>query len=232
MDLSTTVVISAFIVSAISVLFIKSTVRFGRQMIFAAVLFTFIYLTLSLLGELTINLGYNSSCSKYIGCNSGFFGFDAFEHYFFGASLGFFVIWLGQKRRFSLFFKELWKTIIVLIAVTALVSVFWEILEFLHDLIRVHIMNEHLIDFKLNLNLLDQPNNIDTMGDLIFALLGTGSAILAALFISKESLRQNTENQPIRLSMHRFPLLEKKPGFLYYSAVATNRSKTQDILSR
>ena len=97
----------------------------------------------------------------------------------------------------SLFFKKLpkysllgdkrWKNIIIFLSMIAFVGVMWEFIECAHDIFRSNVLHQVLINRKLNINLLDQPNNIDTMGDLFFSLCGS----MIALFSIKSILGSN-----------------------------------------
>ena len=44
--------------------------------------------------------------------------------------------------------------------------------ECARDAIRLDVLHEHLLNFRLHINLLEQPSNLDTMGDLTSALVG------------------------------------------------------------
>ncbi|MBU6142183.1 hypothetical protein KGO95_03675 [Patescibacteria group bacterium] len=144
---------------------------------------TAIWLIACIFGEgLGGSLGANDKCYPYLGCTSGFFGYDAIEHFLFGVAAVFVLIWLFRSR-FSLFSGVRWKDILILIALVALLSVFWELFECIHDLFRADILHQSLLDLRLHINQLDQPSNLDTMGDLSFALLG---AFFASFFAVKE----------------------------------------------
>jgi hypothetical protein len=139
-----------------------------------------VFLIANLFGEI-IGLAANSDCYPYIGCTSGFFGYDAIEHFLFGLTVIWIIVWAcGKFPKYSILHKERWKKRFVLIASIALIAVFWEFLECAHDAFRLDILGEHLYNFRFHINLLDQPSNLDTMGDLAFTLLG---AFVALFFI-------------------------------------------------
>ena len=112
-------------------------------------------------------LALNSACYKYLGCTSGFAGYDAVEHFSFGIALLFSIIWLCRKYpKYSILTDTRWKNVLTLI------SILWEFGECAHDYFRLDILGEHLRDIKLHTNYLDQPTNLDTMGDIFFSMLG------------------------------------------------------------
>lgn len=122
----------------------------------------------------------NVTCFKYLGCNSGFFGYDAIQHLLFGSTLLFAIIWFCKKfPKYSIFEKERWKNIIILISLITLVALLWELLEFFHDSYNVTILHEHLLNYRLHINTLDQPSNQDTMRDMFFNVFGAIIGIFA-----------------------------------------------------
>lgn len=111
----------------------------------------------------------NSKCFTYLGCNAGFFGYDALVHFFSGMTEAVFIFWLAEKsQKFNFLHKSFWKNAIIIISIVALLGIGWEIIEFSYDQIRTHVLHQNLLDP----NRLVQPNNIDTMGDLISTLIG------------------------------------------------------------
>jgi hypothetical protein len=127
------------------------------------------------------SFGSNQSCYKYLGCSVGFFGYDALEHFLSGIALTWILVWIFQKfPKYSLLSDKLWKNVLILIALVALFSVLWELSELVHDVFRSSILHQPLINFRLNINLMDQPTNLDTMGDLFFELFGSVIALIFA----------------------------------------------------
>ena len=127
------------------------------------------------------NLGINSQCYKYLGCNLGFFGYDAIEHFLFGVAIVWVLVWFFQKYpKFSLFDNKRWKNIFIIITLIALISVVWALLKFTHDAIRINILHQTLVNWKLHINFLDQPSNANTMGDFFFNLFG---AVISLFFV-------------------------------------------------
>jgi len=74
---------------------------------------------------------------------------------------------------YSILSNKRWKNFLIILSTIALLAVGWELLECAHDVFRLSILHEHLLNLKLHINLLDQPNNLDTMGDLFFELFGS-----------------------------------------------------------
>jgi cation transport ATPase len=112
----------------------------------------------------------NEVCYRYIGCNVGFFGYDAIVHLFGGVLIVLTLLWL--MRRYPslnvLRNDNFSENFLILLAIVALVGIGWEIMEFSFDHWRTVILNENL----LNPNTMAQPSNSDTMGDLVFGLFG------------------------------------------------------------
>ena len=68
--------------------------KFSRKAIFASVSTT-IFLAACILGEgLGGSLGSNPMCYKYLGCTTGFGGYDAIEHFLFGIAAVFILFWI------------------------------------------------------------------------------------------------------------------------------------------
>ena len=122
----------------------------------------------------------NTTCYKYLGCNAGFFGYDAIQHLLFGPFLLFAIIWFCKKfPKYSILQKERWKNIVILIAIITFVALLWELCEFVHDSYNVTILHERLFNYRLHINSLDQPSNQDTMGDMFFNIFGAVIGIFA-----------------------------------------------------
>lgn len=146
------------------------------------VITTVIFLIVCLLGEgILQGWASNTKCYKYLGCTNGFFGYDAIEHFLFGIVTVWTWIWIFKKfPQFSLMQNKIWKNILLLIALTVFISLLWEFVECIYDIVRVEILNVPSFNFKLHISLLAQPSNLDTMGDFAFCLLG---AIKALFFV-------------------------------------------------
>jgi hypothetical protein len=169
-------------------LFCVVAVGFLSRSLAAKVYFiSVVWIATTLCGEFLFAWAGNATCSKYLGCVTGFAGYDAFEHLFSGVAVALFIVWLCRRYpAYSILPDEPWKAALVIVAAVALVSVAWEILEFAHDAIRLDLFHEPLRNVRFHINLLDQPSNTDTMGDLSFNLLG---AIVGVLFQSKNFRR-------------------------------------------
>jgi hypothetical protein len=150
-----------------------------------AIIATSIFLLVCIFGEgMGGSFGSNPSCYKYLGCTTGFFGYDAIEHFLFGIAAVGILVWFFMKfPKYSLLHTERWKNILTVVALIILVSVIWEFIECAHDYFRIEVLHQLLINFRLHINSLDQPTNLDTMGDLFFSLFGS----LTGLFFTKFS---------------------------------------------
>ena len=136
----------------------------------------------------------NTACVKFLGCGNGFFGYDALEHFFWGFLAVAFIIRICIKfPPLNLLHNDaLWKNVLLLLALLTLLSVGWELLEYVRD----HILTQFAFFNKLAFlkpHSLAQPSNVDTMGDLTFDLLGG----ILGIFILNTNLRTrtNTINQ-------------------------------------
>ncbi|PJA94643.1 hypothetical protein CO131_00390 [Candidatus Kaiserbacteria bacterium CG_4_9_14_3_um_filter_50_16] len=124
----------------------------------------------------------NSACYSYLGCDSGFFGYDAIEHFLFGFAAVLAIVWVCRKfPQYSILSTSYWETGLVLVASITLIAVLWEIGECFRDAYLLDIAHETLLDFARHINYLAQPSNIDTMGDLAFNLFGS---LLAVFYIN------------------------------------------------
>lgn len=147
-----------------------------------AVLGTGVFLLVCAFGEgLISTYGSNAICNRYLGCNAGFFGFDLVEHFLFGVCAIWVLVWFFKKfPEYSLFTSTRWKNIVILLAFVVFVSVLWEIVECVYDVFRFDILWQPLLNFKIDLHILAQPTNLDTMGDLSSGAIG---ALVALFFI-------------------------------------------------
>jgi hypothetical protein len=128
-----------------------------------------VFLTGWILGRWGPVLIANDRCYALLGCNIGFFGYDAALHFVSGIMDVAFIIWL--MRRFpavDMFHERFWKNFLIIIALVALIAVSWEFVELCHDQFSMKILHENLTVPDT----LDQPTNDDTMGDMTFSILG------------------------------------------------------------
>jgi len=132
---------------------------------------------------LRVGLGYtfgwfnNGSCSTYLGCVNGFFGFDILVHFSSGIFIIIFLLWLMDRfPRLNILHDEFWKNVIILAAIAVFIGISWEMWEFVLDHYRMLILHQDLLH---PMNLLMQASNDDTMGDLTFGFLGAISAIFS-----------------------------------------------------
>lgn len=150
--------------------------------------------TVTLYGEF-FNGAPNSACYPYLGCDAGFFGYDALEHFLFGFAAVWIIVWLCRTfPRHSILAVEHWKSWLILVACVMLVAVFWEIGEWFRDAYLLDIAHQRLFDLQLHINYLAQPSNFDTMGDLTFTLLGS----LLALPLLYRRWFQNVNTPPAK----------------------------------
>lgn len=161
----------------------KAFSTFSKSAILASIL-SAIFLVTCMFGEgLSGSWGSNNSCLPYVGCSDGFFGYDAIEHFLFGVAIIWVLIWIFERfPKLSLKQPVRWKNVFTLISTVALISVFWEFGECAHDYFRLDVLHQPLLNLKLHINHLDQPSNLDTMGDFAFALFG---AFISVLFTGK-----------------------------------------------
>src|ERR1035437_7948527 len=101
-----------------------------------AIVTTTIFLLVCIFGEgIGGSLASNPSCYKYLGCTSGFFGYDAIEHFLFGIAAVAVLVWIFKKfPQYSLLHTKRWKNILTVIALVMLISVLWEFVECAHDI--------------------------------------------------------------------------------------------------
>ncbi len=119
-------------------------------------------------------LGYmkNSNCMPGLGCNVGFFGYDGLTHLVCGVVVAIGLAWLARRHPEAQLFsrdKSFAMNILTVLAVAALVGTLWEILEFCFDSFRIVLLH---IDLA-HPNQAAQPSNADTVGDMLFGLLGS-----------------------------------------------------------
>lgn len=124
------------------------------------------------------NLFENDVCLRYLGCTGGFLGFDILVHFSTGIFEATLLLWLVARfPRLNILQDKLWKNVLIIVAFAALVGVGWEIWEFGVDHFRIFVLHQDLL-YPKNL-FMQANNNSDTMGDLIFGLLGAVSAAFA-----------------------------------------------------
>ncbi len=141
--------------------------------ILAFVVFSF----LQFVGGDFFDLSKNYQCFKYLGCNAGFFGYDAVVHFFAGILFASALLWVMEAHpRFHVLPDGFWKKAFVTVAICVFVSVSWEVWEFTYDHVRVDIFHENLVQE----NMLLQPTNADTMGDLTFGFGGSVTGVILA----------------------------------------------------
>jgi|GEM_PF-751132 hypothetical protein len=195
LDAATTSVLTGFAVIIAAALALKfSHVSHDRRLTVLLSLATVVWFVLTVLGEFVTGWATNNVCYRYLGCNDGFFGYDAMEHLLFGFALLIFMLWFGGRfPSFSLIARTRIKTIVTLIAYVALVAVVWEMFECGWDQYRVVILHETLFSFRLHIDALSQSSNLDTMGDISFSLFGALIASGIAEFLQRGLLKKRRD---------------------------------------
>ncbi len=132
--------------------------------------------------------GNATTCFQFIGCNAGFFGYDAIEHLFSGILEAVFIVWLGRRySKFDFYHKkDFFKNVVVIFSIVVLIGFGWEVLEFGHD----HMLNRAFTFNAIGLlrPSMAQPSNSDTMGDLTFDLLGGLLGVATLKILDRDSL--------------------------------------------
>jgi hypothetical protein len=140
---------------------------------------TIFVINIFLVATLVFELMPNSLCLNYLGCNGGFFGFDAYRHLYSGMVVGFIILWFFLIHRKSTFFPlSISKQILFMIIAASIFCILWEAGEYIQDRIRIAFFDPTAV---VN-NRLSQPSVADTIGDSIFSLLGYLSALGIARF--------------------------------------------------
>jgi len=138
-----------------------------------------IFLIISFLGTHGPILMANNKCYQFLGCNSGFFGYDALVHFVSGIMDATLIVWLMKKfPPINLFHNNFWKNLLVVITMVVFIAFCWELCELSHDQFRMKVLHENLISE----NRLDQPSNDDTMGDITFSILGAAITVFVLRF--------------------------------------------------
>jgi hypothetical protein len=196
LDTATLMVLLGFIILIVAAFLLKFGAVPARRLAIFLVIATVVWLALTILGEFVTGWATNNICYQYLGCNDGFFGYDAVEHLLFGFALVFVFLWLGGViPRVSLVAGNRMKTIVTLVAYVALVAVLWEMYECGWDQYRVVVLHETLFSFKLHIDALAQSSNLDTMGDISFSLLGALIASGVAEFLQRGILKATSYHE-------------------------------------
>ncbi len=162
----------------------KSYDRKTRIVGIIAFVFVSSFIILGLLGIRGPTFIDNQKCYQLLGCNMGFFGYDALLHFLSGFMNASLIIYLMRKYPALNFFRrEFWKNALTVVSMVALIALLWEIGEFGHDQYRMKVLNINLT----NPDRLDQASNSDTMGDMTFSIIGGAiTAGTLASFMKKE----------------------------------------------
>ena len=153
----------------------------------------FIFIIVQFVGGDVFGFSRNGRCFALLGCNAGFFGYDAFVHFVAGIMLALFIMWLGKAYPgLKVISANFWKSIIIVIALCALIETGWEIFEFGVDHVRMDILHQNLV----SANQLLQTNNSDTMGDETFNLIGGVVAIIMIALLQSGVFTDETGQPP------------------------------------
>ena len=148
--------------------------KINIQTAFLAKFIIILWLISCILGHF-FGWGANNLCYKYLGCNSGFFGYDTIEYFLFGVALIFILVCIFKKfPQYSMLNNiKNWKNILILITLVVFITLIWEFLKFFYDFFMTYILHQQLFNFRLHINYLAQPSNLNLMGNLAFSLLGS-----------------------------------------------------------
>lgn len=129
----------------------------------------------------------NDRCFSLLGCNIGFFGYDAMIHVMSGGLEALIVIWIFLRfQKLHMFGSSFWKNFIIIIVTVCLLGIVWELLELASDQYRTKVLDINLT----NPNLLEQPSNIDTTGDMIFSLISASLTVFLFNLRNRNILKQ------------------------------------------
>lgn len=115
------------------------------------------------LGDIYPGYIANHHCLPLLGCNMGFFGYEGWMHFVSGICVALGLVWANERGYLGR------QTVWSLLGWSSAIAGAWELLEWGYDLIRIHLLDIDL----LNPNNLAQPNAIDTIGDIVLAVLGS-----------------------------------------------------------
>jgi hypothetical protein len=193
-DAATTVVLLGLAILIVAAFVLKLWgVPHAKRLPYFLAITVIVWGTITILGEFITGWATNNYCYYYLGCNEGFFGYDAVEHFLFGFALAFTLLWLsGLFPKFSLISGSRSRTILTIVAHVALAAVVWEMFECAWDQYRITILHETLFNFKLHIDQLAQSSNLDTMGDISFSLFGALIASGSMEFLHKGILKRFT----------------------------------------
>lgn len=155
------------------------SIRAGDNVLAAiAVATSLLFILFSIIGNYGPDLMANGLCFAHLGCNSGFFGFDAVVHFVSGIAETAIMLWFMRRiPSISVLHSTFWKDLILILSLALMVGFIWELLEFVPDQYRVLVLHANLT----SPDRLYQASNNDTMGDLLAAMLG--ALVVAIPFI-------------------------------------------------
>ena len=101
---------------------------------FFSLLFSIIFIVASLGGGRMLKLMNGNICYTYLGCNSGFLGYDALMHGIAGFALVLVIVWLAKTSiHFNIFRNSFATNLFILLALIGFVGAWWEIYEYFYE---------------------------------------------------------------------------------------------------
>jgi hypothetical protein len=158
--------------------------RLRKLHMWAAISILF-FLVISIWGNVSGPMD-NDTCYRLLGCNIGFFGYDAFVHFFSGVMDVIAFLWvISLMPKLYILNDAFWKNVFILVLVAAFVGSLWEVGEFIIDYIKVNFLH---INIFAPVNRMYQPTNSDTIGDMSFNMLGAFiAACISRVFHKKRA---------------------------------------------
>jgi uncharacterized membrane protein YjdF len=130
----------------------------------------------------------NARCFEYLGCNAGFLGYDATVHFFGGVFEAILIVWIGEKYlHLKILHDRFWKNALLMVMAVAFFAAVWEIYEFVLDNFAAYFFNHVPSLF----NELAQPGNGDTVGDMMFGILGAVVGVLILRVVVPHILKRS-----------------------------------------
>jgi len=150
-----------------------------------------VFVVAQFVGGDIFELSRNGRCFTLLGCNAGFFGYDALVHFLAGIMFAIFIVWLGESHpRFGFISANFWKSAVIVVALCTLIGTGWEIWEFGIDHLGSNVLRE---SFVLTGQLL-QSGNSDTVGDEAFNLIGSVVAVVLLASFKPGTLTESRES--------------------------------------
>ena len=137
--------------------------------LYFTITFFIVFFVLHVLGYYGPKFMDNSKCFQYLGCNMGFFGYDALTHFISSVMISSFVVWLMKKKiQINILHDSFFRNLVVIITIMMFITFSWEFAEYSRDQFRIKVLHENIT----HPNCRDQASDSDTMGDMTFSILG------------------------------------------------------------